>query len=313
MLPLLVLMVSYSLPAVRGESISIPALSTASEVIDEVNALRATYGLPGYQENSILMSIAQGHAEYMAAISVSNVHTDAQGLLPYQRAIAAGYNVAGDLSQGGFFSENVAGGIGMTADEVVHLWMSDKPHLDTMISSNLADVGAGVAVVGNTYYYCLDTGLSTGGTPVAYTPPAPRYTSAPTFIPNTPNADGSIIHIVQHGDTALGIAIAYGISLADLNKLNNLTDKTIIYPGSKLIIRAAYTPTPTQPTGTPTELPTITAWPTSAPTYTETPPFPTATPSPGLPVSAARDAVLTIVVAALIIAGLIALVGRKRN
>ena len=310
---LLVLIVFYSSPEVQAAPSSAPALSDASEVIDAVNALRATYGLPAYQPNSILMGIAQIHAEYLAAIGVSNVHTDAQGLRPFQRAIAAGYMVAGDLTLGGFFSENVTGGVGKTPQDAVNEWMGDEPHLNTMVAATLADVGAGVAVVGNTYYYCLDAAHSSGGTPVAYTPPPPLYTSVPTFIPNTPNADGSIIHIIQPGDTLGSIAEAYGVPLANLLSLNNITLQSKIYAGNKLKIRTAYTPTPTQPTGTPTGLPTITAWPTSTPTFTETPLLPTPTSSPGLPVSAARNSVFAIVVTALVIAGLIALIGHKRN
>ena len=170
---LLVLIVPFPSPEVRAGSSSAPARSTASDLIDAVNALRATYGLPAYKPNSILMGIAQTHAEYMAAIGVSNVHTDAQGLLPFQRAIAAGYMVAGDLALHGFFSENVTGGVGITPQDAVHEWMGDEPHLNTMVASTLFDVGAGVAFVGNTFYYCLDAGQSNGGTPVAYTPPAP--------------------------------------------------------------------------------------------------------------------------------------------
>ena len=80
------------------------------------------------------------------------------------------------LSNGspGFFSENIAAGVGMTAEEAVRYWTGDDPHLNTMISSNLQDIGAGVAVSGNTYYYVIDCGLSTGGTPAAFTPP-PSY------------------------------------------------------------------------------------------------------------------------------------------
>jgi uncharacterized protein YkwD len=310
---LLVLMVPFSSPKAQAGSSFAPAGSTASDLIDAVNSLRATYGLPAYQPNSILMGIAQTHAEYMAAIGVSNVHTDAQGLLPFQRALAAGYMVAGDLALHGFFSENVIGGVGMTPQDAVNEWMGDEPHLNTMVASTLFDVGAGVAVVGNTFYYCLDAGRSNGGTPVAYTPPAPLYTSVPTIIPNTPNADGSIFHIIQPGDTIGTIAEAYDVPIADLLRLNNITLQSKIYAGNKLIIHAANTPTPTQPTGTPTELPTITAWPTSTPTFTETPLLPTPPPSPGLPASAARNSVFAIIAAALVIAGLIALIGRKRN
>ena len=296
-----------------AESLAFPNFSTASEVIDAVNALRVSNGFPAYQANSILNSIAQSQANYEQSIGVQT-DASADGLRPYQRALAAGYQVAGNVTTNvGFLSELLYGGSDVSAQDAVHWWYNDAGHKPYLLSTVYLDIGSGVAQSNNTFYYVIVVALSTGGTAVAYTPPAPRYTAVPTFIPNTPNADGAIIHIVQHGDTPLGIAIAYGISLADLYKLNGLTDKSLIYPGSKIIIRAAYTPTPTQPTGTPTELPTITAWPTSTPTYTLTLFPPTPIPSPGLPISAAQDAVLIIVIAALIIAAVIALLGRKRK
>lgn len=232
--------------------VSAPERSTAPELIDAVNALRAKQGLPPYQVNDILMGLAQAHAEYMASVHMSNIHTDAQGRRPFQRALDAGYPVAGDLSLGGWYSENVTGGSGMTAEQAVQQWMGDAPHQGTMLSTVLRDVGAGVAVSGNTYYYCLDAALSTGGTPVAYTPPPPLLSPTPTIVVNTPNADGSIIHVIQPGDTVLAIAIAYGVPVNDIYRLNNITSDTTIYAGHKLTIRAANTPTPTQPTSTPT-------------------------------------------------------------
>lgn len=311
---LLTLTLSFSPGVARAESIAVPHFSSASELIDAVNTLRSDKGLPPYQTNSILMRLAQEHAEYVLA-SGAMVHTDANGLKPFQRALQAGYPVAGDISNGspGLFSENITGGSGMTAAQAVESWTGDDPHLNTMISPDLKDIGAGVAISGYTYVYVIDCGLSTGGTPRPFTPPPSYNPPEPTMIPNTPNADGSIIYIVQPNDTPLGIALAYGISLEELFALNGLTEKSNIYPDQQIIIRAANTPTPTLPTSTPTGLPTITPWPTSTPTSTETPVPPTPTPSQGLSVSAARGAVIGIVVAALVISGLLAFLGNKRK
>jgi len=313
-LALVLIAVSFSLPqpAQAKSAALIPHLSTAAELIEAVNALRADHGLPPYQTNSILMGIAQAQAEYLLSIATYS-HADANGLLPYQRALAAGYLVAGDLSQGGFFSENLTGGIGLTAEEAVENWMGDAAHQNTMLSTILQDVGVGVGQNGDTFYYVLDCGLSTGGTPVAYTPPPPRYQYTPTIVANTPNADGSLVHIVAPGDTTLGIALAYGISWTDLLDLNGLNNKSVIYVGQEIIIRPANTATPTQPTSTPTIRPTITPWPTSTSTFPATPVPPTATPSPGLSASAAGGTVSIIIVVALAIAGLITLLGRKQK
>jgi LysM repeat protein len=308
----LILIISFSPWNVLAESAFVPDLSTASELIDAVNALRISRGLSPYTPNVILMSISQGQAEYNLSIGMVT-HISPDGLRPFQRALRAGYPVAGDLDLGGFFSENIAAGVGLSASQAVENWTGDDPHLNTMISSNLQDIGAGVAVAGNTYYYVIDCGLSTRGTPRPFTPPPSYIPPKPTMVPNTPNADGSIFYFVQRGDTALSIALAYGISLNDLRILNRLNYKYDIYPNQKIIIRAAYTPTPTLPPSTPTRIPTITRWPTPTQTPTETSIPPTPTPSPGLPVSAARNAVATILVTALAIAALASLLGRRRK
>jgi uncharacterized protein YkwD/LysM repeat protein len=311
---LILLISAFTLPqsARAGSPVSIPVLSTASELISAVNALRATNGLAPYQVNSILMSVAQAHAEYLVSIGTIS-HNSADGSRPYQRALAAGYMVAGDLSLGGFFSEDLTAGVGQTAQDAVNIWMGDSAHKTTMLSATLQDVGAGVGIYGNTFYYVLDAGLSTGGTPVAYTPPAPPNPSTPTIIPNTPNADGSIVHIVHHGDTLGSLSMAYNVPLANILKLNGLTLKSTIFENQKIIIQAAFTPTPTQPTSTPTIPPTSTPWPTATPTSTVTPLPPTSTPSPGLPIKAAGGAVAAITISAIVLAGLVALLGRKRK
>jgi uncharacterized protein YkwD len=316
-LPVMVLVIYLAFSAIpqgvqANPVVSAPERSTAPELIDAVNALREKQGLPPYQVNDILMGLAQAHAEYMASVHMSNIHTDAQGRRPFQRALDAGYPVAGDLSLGGWYSENVTGGSGMTAEQAVQQWMGDAPHQGTMLSTVLRDIGAGVAVSGNTYYYCLDAALSTGGTPVAYTPPPPILSPTPTIVVNTPNADGSIIHVIQSGDTVLAIAIAYGVPVNDIYRLNNITSDTTIYAGHKLTIRAANTPTPTQPTSTATPFPTATLWPTSAATGTELPSATAAPASPGMTSSKAGGMVLVIFLAALIIAGVITIIGSRR-
>jgi uncharacterized protein YkwD len=317
MKPLLLMalvMVAFSYPQVTlaKSTLHQPTFSTPSDLIGAVNTLRATYGLSPYRENSILMGIAQAHADYLVSIGTIT-HTSANGMRPFQRALAAGYLVAGDLSLGGYFSENLTAGVGQTAKDAVETWMGDDPHKNTMLSGTLQDVGAGVGISGNTYYYVLDAGLSTGGTPVVFTPPAPLNPSTPMIIPNTPNADGSIVHIVQRGDTLGSLSMAYNVPLADILKLNSFTIKSTIYVDQKIKIRAAYTPTPTLPTSTPTTPPTGTPWPTPTLTATATNIPATSTPAPGLPVSAAGGAVAAIVFSALVLAGLIAFLGRRRN
>jgi uncharacterized protein YkwD len=290
-----------------------PRYSTAYELIDEVNQLRADRGLYAYNPHPILMGIAQTHAEYLASIGVSNTHIDAYGRRPFQRALDAGYPVAGDLTLGGFISENVVGGSGLTAEGAIEIWINSEPHLKTMVSTDLEDVGAGVATFGTTYYYVLVAGLSTGGTPRPYAPEPYILVNTPTIATNTPNPDGAIIHVVLPGDTLLEIAIAYDVSLAELYALNGLNEKSIIYPDQQIIVRSGNTPTPTQPTSTPTNRPSSTPWPTtgkevSTPTYS-----PSVTREVTSPPGSAGQALLFIIVAAILAAAVLTLAGCRKK
>jgi LysM repeat protein len=134
----------------------------------------------------------------------------------------------------------------------------------------------------------------------------------------TPQADGSIIHIVRENETLINIALAYNLPLKDLLELNNLTTQSVIFPGEKLIIRKAFTPTPTAAiTDTPTPRP---ATPTRRPTRTPTPrpptvtatvfvPSPTATPVPARPMDTYGKVMVGAIVAFGIIGVLLMVTG----
>ncbi|MEL7646126.1 MAG: LysM domain-containing protein [Anaerolineaceae bacterium] len=108
-----------------------------------------------------------------------------------------------------------------------------------------------------------------------------------TIITSTPNADGSIIHVVQEGETLWAIALAYGLTGAEImTNSGNSPLATDVYAGQILIIRLAnpatatltLTPTPTRITPQPTQLrPSL----TPVPSYTPQP-TPTKTPVPPL-------------------------------
>jgi LysM repeat protein len=116
----------------------------------------------------------------------------------------------------------------------------------------------------------------------------PTVTSEPyvnPIITSTPAADGTIIHIVQYGQTLYGIAEIYGISITDLLNLNGLTEDSVIYPDEQLLIVQGTGETPT-PTATieellPTATPTQESTPTVAPTQVQATPTPTEEPRSG--------------------------------
>ena len=243
----------------------------AYDLINGVNQLRSQHGLPAYQINNILMSIAQSQSEWQASIGKVS-HEGPGGTRPRDRAIAAGYGGGSTI----FISENIAGGNGLTAAEAITMWQGDDPHLNTMLGANYRDVGAGVAIADGFVYFTLDAGYSTGSSgnnPLPTNPPGSPPPYQNPVQTSTPFGDGSVYHIVQLGETLWDIALAYGVLVDYIKQLNGLTSDTV-YEKQKLLIRLPQTPTPTQPV-TPTKV-TKTPQPTKKPSSTP-PPTRTAT------------------------------------
>lgn len=230
----------------RAAESSKPRLAASPyELINAVNALRATYGLAPYTISPILMAVAQSHADYMAATGTVS-HTGLGGSSVTERLLAAGYPLAGDLSLGGFRSENITSGSeAKSAQDAVNGWTGDAPHLTTMISTALTEIGAGVSVNGGRVYFVIDCALPTTDglpQPAAATVAANVPTTAPgggVIIPvaiSTPNADGDVIHEVRAGQSLWQIAISYETKIEEIKQLNNLYTNDI-YAGAKLLIR----------------------------------------------------------------------------
>jgi len=302
------LLVSLAL-APRGVEARPPALSplqsTAAQVIAGVNALRASQGLTPFQTNGTLMSVCQAQSDYMASIGTYS-DTDAQGRSSKQRLIAAGYLAVRA-------SENVFEGTNATAQQALAFWQGDALHRIALFDPDLRDVGAGVTVSDGVYYYCQIAALSgnassgssgTGGTGGTNAPAAPAVVP---IVVSTPNPDGSIVHVVRPGDTLYAIAQAYGLPLLALEQLNTVTSTTIIYPGRKLTIRAAFTPTVTAPSATPRRTPT------PGPSQTPHPPTETTTPAPGTSSSQAGGALVIIIFVALALAGAVTALGLREK
>jgi len=109
----------------------------------------------------------------------------------------------------------------------------------------------------------------------------------------TPRADGAIVHVVEAGDTLIGIATRYGVSVEELLALNGLERSTILRIGQSIIL-AVVTPTPTETatsTPTPTSIPAIRTPASPTATRPPTEARPTSTPSATATVDAAGTAV----------------------
>ena len=220
--------------------------SGAYDVIAAVNQVRAANGLSAYQINGSLMASAQSHSEYQASIS-SITHTGRGGSDVKSRAISAGYGGGTAVS----VIENIYGGTNATPQQAVSSWQGDSLHLNTLLSSKAVDAGAGVATDGSLVYYTLDVGYVVGSEGSGSNSGSGSSTTAGNsvvpataiaFFPvqvSTPNPDGSIIHVVQAGQTLWSIAATYKIGLPDLLNLNSFTNNTFIYPGQKIMIKTS--------------------------------------------------------------------------
>jgi uncharacterized protein YkwD len=210
----------------------------AYDLIAAVNALRSANGLTPYQVNGALMLAAQAHSNYQASIGVGT-HDGAGGSRPRDRAAAAGYGGGATI----FISENIAWGSSMSVQAAVNIWQGDYLHLNTMLSGNYTDAGAGLASSEGSSYFTLDVGY-VSGSPGSGPTLAAGGIAGPTVAPyypilvSTPMPDGSIVHIVQPGHTLWNIAAVYKVSLPELQNLNNLTNSSVIYINQNIMIKA---------------------------------------------------------------------------
>jgi LysM repeat protein len=276
---LVLVLLTQAAPAKAQAAPAIAQAGSAGELISQVNAYRAANGLEPYATDGGLMSLAQSHSEYQASIRTCT-HQRENGGGPESDGIAA---------------ENIACGNGLTVEGAVYGQWTDQVHLATMLGPTTGSAGAGVAVVDNMVYYTLAVKLGSGS--FNYSPPAKKNDAQNVsqvesanqpfsqIITTTPNGDGSIAHIVKYGETLIDIANAYGLPLADLISINQLSPTSPqIFEKQVLIIRVAFTQTPFMTATYTPRPPTRTPMPSRTPRPTRTPvvehtPLPTHTPT----------------------------------
>jgi len=100
------------------------------------------------------------------------------------------------------------------------------------------------------------TGGGSGGAVAGAATPIPTAPPEVAFVvPQNARPDGSIVHVVQTGDTIDSIAVAYGMTRQQIMDLNNISDPRIISIGQEIIIKE---PLPTSGTSFTEELPDAT-------------------------------------------------------
>jgi len=217
------------------------------EMHQGINNLRAANGLPPLSVNSYLVQSAQNHANWIAAGNPGG-HTGEDGSTAQDRAIAVGYGEGAAVA----VTENWARGPGLTVSDCIYVSWNDAAHMGNLLTTYHNEFGAGVALDGSGMtVYVVNFGHVIGSAPVqttstpggpTFTPAGPTNTPMPLIQPvtkATPNPDGSVIHIVQTGQTLWAIVDAYEITMPDLLALNNLTEDSPIFPGQELIIKPA--------------------------------------------------------------------------
>lgn len=234
---------------------------TGADIVAAVNRFRFAQGMPALTVHPALMTAAQRHADWIAA-NHQGSHLGEGGSMPDDRAAAAGYP--------GAARENVASGSlnYITAAWAVDSgWANSQGHRLTMLA-DAEHIGAGTAWDSTDQYFVLLIGSTSGQgfatidaimtgrqpPPVVATPrpaAAGSMPTAPRARPITvpirvaePREDGSVVHVVQTGQTAWAIAAVYGVDLNTLLALNGLKRPAILHPGDEIFVRLGPNVTP---------------------------------------------------------------------
>jgi LysM repeat protein/uncharacterized protein YkwD len=280
----LAVLFSFQIADTQGSNPMTQSSSAPAELINAVNALRLANGLPPLKMHPILMQIAQIEVEGIAA--GMGGHWRPNNITLGQWLLSLGYPLSGDLSLDGYRSENWIMGPGLSVQDAIRMWSGDDPHLNTMLSPNRSDIGAGVATSiddwGQTvHYYVLETALQTRSGQMQYdayptltaiainqdnvygdATKAAQSLLVPQYIMRvvraTARPDGDVIHEVKNGQSLWSIAIEYGVKIEQIRQLNNLSS-TDIRSGQKLLVQKSATQP--MPTSTATDTPVALSMP----------------------------------------------------
>ncbi len=306
---LLVLFLIFALAyffAAPGKAFAQPetqqGITSPSQMIDAVNGLRLSHGLPALAVHSILMQTSQIQADYMASTG-QVTHTRPGGMTYTQQLLMLGFPLSGDLSLGGFRAENILSTHNPLVWTGVPPGWQDPDHMNTMLSQNFTHIGAGISQNGDRYYYAVDCAAVTGSgqmqgsaSSILTAVPGTRVAGGEALISqfvvpvskSTARPGGDVVHKVQYGQTLWSIAIEYGTTIKNIQGLNNLGEDLVVYQGQDLLVQKGATqPAPATPTLV-SFTQTVTVAPSTSPTFA----MPTiAFPSPSIIASTKDDVV----------------------
>jgi LysM repeat protein len=205
---------------------------TAYDLIVAMNTLRVSYGNPALTEDPIINAVAQSTAETMAANQMSWHIGNVSG-----RLASAGYGGGATV----WATENFAVG-NLSIDEIMVIW-SDASHMIPAVNPAYCNIGAGVAKAANgRYYYVLQAAYTSAEACGEYISPVGTSSSSGVsqwIVPvkiATPDENGEIYHVVETGQSFWSIAVAYSITIHDLETWNNLSREIDLQIGQRLFI-----------------------------------------------------------------------------
>jgi len=218
-----------------------PQEVTAYDLIIAMNTLRMSNGLPALIEDPIIDAVAQNTAQIMADNQMSWHIGDVSGRLQ-----SAGYGGGAKV----WGTENFAAG-NMSIDEIMVVW-ADPSHMIPAVNPAYCHVGAGTARSANGMtYYVLQAAYTSSQACGEYRAPEGFATQAavnpgqrPSTISQlimpvkvaTPDAEGKIFHTVQAGQSFWAIAVAYQVTIKDIETWNNISKDSKLQIGQKLFI-----------------------------------------------------------------------------
>lgn len=243
------LILSVGIPAARANA----GGASGYDLVAEVNAYRVQMGTYELNYDAQIAAAAQKHAEWIVETG-NGGHTGAGGTDETQRVMAAGYGNGKTVHCDEAWAQT------SSVEAAVYTAWSDWTHQAVMLDywgNGYTDAGGGVASSGSGIYVfvfdiCLISGHASAKAATAVYTPAydangnlmqPTEDTSQWIMDvkiSAPEADGSIIHIVDYGQTLYSIASAYGTTVNAIRELNYMADdQTDIYVGEKLLIKKA--------------------------------------------------------------------------
>ncbi len=216
---------------------------TAYDLIIAMNTLRTSYGLPALIEDPIIDAVAQNTAQIMADNQMSWHIGDVSGRLQ-----SAGYGGGAKV----WGTENFAAG-NMSIDEIMVVWADDS-HMIPAVNPAYCHVGAGIARSSNGMtYYVLQAAYTSSQACGEYRSPSSSPSKPGSNATNpdrpstisqlimpvkiaTPDADGKVFHTVEAGQSFWAIAVAYQVTIKDIETWNNISKDSKLQIGQKLFI-----------------------------------------------------------------------------